>query len=114
MSEPVTLPPRTLAELCTELWRLRRKMLEADRPQPRTEMADAYRHVEAAWDLLADAGLTIDDPTGRPFDSGMPLKALAFQPTAGLTRETVVETIRPTIFLRDARLQMGEVIVGTP
>ena len=44
----------------------------------------------------------------------MSLKVLAFQPTPGLTRERIVETIKPTIYFADQTLQMGEVIVATP
>jgi hypothetical protein len=103
-----------LAQLGTSLWRMRQKMLCPSTNQPREELGSVWSHFEAAWGTLTDAGFQIQDHTGEPFDSGRDLKTLAFEPTANLTRETVIETIRPSIFFRDQRIQLGEVIVGTP
>lgn len=105
---------RFLAQVATGLWRLRRKMVEPGTERPLAEMRRAYRHLQATWDSLAEAGLEILDHTDTPFDSGMSLKVLAFQPTPGLSRERVIETIKPTVYFADRHLQMGEVIVGTP
>jgi hypothetical protein len=44
----------------------------------------------------------------------MSLKVLCFQPTPGLRRERVIETIKPTIYFKGKTIQMGEVIVGKP
>lgn len=103
-----------LASLGTNLWRLRSRMLEPGGGKPRDEFRRLYRHVEALWDTLSGAGLNIVDHTDAPFDSGLSLKVISFEPQAGLARETVIETLRPTIFLRDRRIQVGEVIVGKP
>jgi hypothetical protein len=39
---------------------------------------------------------------------------MSFQPTVGLTRDMIIETIKPTIYFKDNLVQTGEVIVGTP
>jgi hypothetical protein len=44
----------------------------------------------------------------------MSLKVVAFQPTPGIGRERVIETIKPTIYFKGKAIQMGEVIVGRP
>jgi len=44
----------------------------------------------------------------------MSLKVISFQPTPGLGRERVIETIKPTIYFKGKAIQMGEVIVGRP
>ncbi|MCM2256029.1 MAG: hypothetical protein NDJ94_10195 [Vicinamibacteria bacterium] len=103
-----------LAEAATGLWRLRQKMLEPGSDRPLENMRRPYRHLQSTWDVLAQAGLQVIDHTGAPFDEGLALRVLAFQPTPGLARETVIETVKPTLYFRDAPLQMGEVIVGTP
>lgn len=105
---------RLLADLGTGLWRLRQKMLNPETAQPLDEMRKAYRHLESVWDALKQAGVEIHDYSGRPFDQGLSLKVIAYQPTPGLTRQRIVETIKPSIYLRDDMLQIGEVIVGTP
>jgi len=115
------LPPegihgRTLADLGTGLWRLRQRMVEPGTDRPLEGMQRAFRHLESAWDALTQAGVKIRDHTGEPVpDVGMyGLKVVAFQPTPGIGRRKVIETIRPTISYRDQVVQVGEVIVGTP
>ncbi len=103
-----------LANVATGLWRLRQKMLDTETNQPLEGMRRAYRHLESTWDALTQEGLVVTDHTGGLFDSGMAIKVLAFQPTPGLDREQVLETIKPSVHFRNRRLQMGEVIVGRP
>lgn len=113
-SRPTAESLTFLADVGTGLWRLKQRMVEPGTDRPLDEMRRAYRHLESTWDALAGAGLQILDHTGMAFDAGLAIKVLAYQPTAGLTRDRVLETVKPSIYLRDTRLQMGEVIVGTP
>jgi hypothetical protein len=105
---------RFLADLATGVWRLRQKMLEPGTDRPREPFRREYRHLESIWDVLSQAGLEIQDHTGRPFDSGLALKVLAFQPTPGVRRERIQETVKPTIYFKQQHIQMGEVIVESP
>ena len=106
--------PRLFADIGTGLWRLRQKLVKPGTTQPLDEMRRPYRHLESVWDALAQAGVEIQDHTDKPFDSGMSLKVVSFQPTPGLGRERVIETIKPTIYFKGKSIQMGEVIVGIP
>ncbi|WP_201381221.1 hypothetical protein [Ktedonobacter sp. SOSP1-52] len=108
------IPMQLLLDMATHLWRLRQKMLQPGTDQPLEEMRQAFRPFEAAWYTLLEAGLEILDHTGDSFHSGLFLHVLAFQPTPGIVEETVLETIRPTIYYRQRMVQPGEVIVGTP
>jgi hypothetical protein len=103
------LPGSSAADLATSVWRLRAK-LAATSDAPRA----LVRHVDTAWDTLADAGIVIKDHLHEPFDPGLSISVAAYQATPGLRREEVIETLRPSVFLRGRTLQMGEVIVGTP
>ena len=103
-----------LAEVGTGLWRLRQKMTQPGTTKPLEEMRRAYRHFESVWDTIEKDGVKIYDHTGEDFDAGRSIKVLAYQPTPGLRRERVTETIKPTIYANDDLVQMGEVIVGTP
>jgi hypothetical protein len=103
-----------LGEVGTGLWRLRQKMVEPQTGKPLEEMRRAYRHFESVWDALERDGVKIYDHTGEEFDAGRSIKVLAYQPTPGLTRERVTDTIKPTIYVHDDLVQIGEVIVGTP
>ena len=64
--------------------------------------------------MLKQMGLTMNDWVNQPYDAGLPVKVLTFQPTPGLDRDTILETVRPTVIWKDRLLQSGEVIVGTP
>ncbi|GAA4075660.1 hypothetical protein [Actinomadura miaoliensis] len=104
------LPGRAVADVATSIWRLRGKLAESPVEPPRA----VVRHLESAWDALAEAGVQVQDHLNAPFDSGLALTVVAFQPTPGLSREQVVETVRPSVYLHDRVVQRGEVIVGTP
>jgi hypothetical protein len=111
-----------LANLGTGLWRLRQRMLDPSTGQPLEEMRRAYRHFESVWDMLAESGIQILDHKGQslPERGFSDLHVSAYQPTPGLKKERVIDTIKPTISIKragsnqDILIQMGEVIVGTP
>ena len=108
------LDDRSLAGLATALWRTRRRMLQPGTDEPLPELRHAFRHLQSTWQTLAAAGVTIQDHDGTPFESGLALEVLTFQPTAGLRAEQVVETVRPSVYVRTRTIQLGQVIVGTP
>lgn len=101
-------------EVAVGVWRLKRKMIDPKNQQPLEEMSRAYRHLESILLTLEKEGIEIQDHDGAPFESGLSLKVLAFQPTPGFKNEIVLETIKPTVYFNDERILMGEVIVGTP
>lgn len=105
------LSDATLADIGTVAWRLRQKLgqhPEVGRP--------ISRQVEELWDTLKRAGLDVRDHTDQSLPSGgaYGLRVLAYQPTAGLKVEVVLETIKPSVFYQGRLLQMGQVIVGVP
>lgn len=103
-----------IVELATNVWRLKGKMFDKLKNEPFPEMRRAYRHLDSIMLTLENSGIEIIDHTGGFFDPNGGISALAFQPEKGLTKETVIETIKPSIFKNKIRIQMGEVIVGTP
>jgi hypothetical protein len=105
---------RLLADVGTGLWRLKQKMVKPGTEQPLDEMRRPYRHLESVWDALKQAGVVIQDHTDTRFDEGMSLTVIAYQPTPGLSQQRVLETIKPSIYLKTQRIQKGEVIVGDP
>lgn len=109
-----TFSDEVVADLATGLWRLRTKMVEPGTQRPRESMRRTFRHLESVWDLLTAVGVEVQDHTDAPFDSGMSLKVIAFQPDPGVSREQVIETVKPSVYVGRRRIQMGQVIVGTP
>ncbi|MFJ9031533.1 hypothetical protein ACIRQP_24035 [Streptomyces sp. NPDC102274] len=78
------------------------------------DLRQVRRQVQTSRQALADDGLEIQEHDGMAFDSGLSLEVLVFQDEPGLTREVVLETVRPSVYLHGERIQMGQVIVGRP
>jgi hypothetical protein len=103
-----------LADLATGLWRVRRRVHAGLGGADPSELRRLRRDLDALADRLTEAGVEITDHTGEPYEPGKSLRVLAFQPTAAVQRETISETLKPTIYHQGQWLQMGEVIVSTP
>lgn len=103
-----------LADIATTLWRMEKRLVEPGSAEPLEGMRKPYRHLRATFDAMDQVGMKILDHTGEIYDTGMSIKVIAFQPTKGLGGEIVTETVRPTVYFKDTRIQVGEVIVGTP
>jgi hypothetical protein len=107
----------TLAELAviaTNAWKAKAKMLDNTTGEVRDGMKRVYRHIEAILESLQGMGIEIKDHTNDAFDYGMPLRVVTTQPTAGIAKERVLETIKPTIYWKKQIIQMGEVVIATP
>ena len=89
-------------------------MVDPKTGAPREETRRLYRHIEGALEALTGMGVRLSDWIDQPYDAGLPVKVLSFQPTPEVTRDTVIEAVRPAVFWQDRLLQVGEVIVGIP
>ncbi|GAA4703004.1 hypothetical protein APR04_000455 [Promicromonospora umidemergens] len=112
---PDDLPDDVMAGLVTEIWRARNRVdgPGAEEDPPRA-VRWVNRHLGAAADRLADAGIEVEGHDGLRFDVGMDLHVLAYQDDPDVVEETVVETIRPSVRRAGRVIQMGEVIVAVP
>jgi hypothetical protein len=103
-----------MADVCTGLWRLRQKLIKPGSHQPIVGSERAYRHFVSVWDVIVATGFKIQDHTGDDYHPLQQLKVLSFEPTPGIEREQVLETIKPSIYYKDRCIQIGEVVVATP
>lgn len=103
-----------LCRITTHVWRAKSKMIDPATGIPREDMRRVFRHIEGAVDTLEQAGVTMQDWLNQPYDVGLPVKVLSYQPTAGISCDTILETLRPAVIWNGRMLQLGEVIVGTP
>ncbi len=104
------LDEKSLADAATNLWRAQRRLARGDGPRDR----QTGRYLLTCREALTDAGLVVQDHDGDPYHPGRSLEVLAFQEEPGATAEVIVETVRPTVYLLDRRIQMGQVIVAVP
>ena len=105
---------KPMADIATNVWKAKTKMLDGASGEVRDEMKRVYRHIDSVLESLHEMGLEVKDHTGDAFDYGLPLKVVTTQPTQGITRENVIETIKPTIYWQQQIIQMGEVVIATP
>ncbi len=122
-----TLGQPAVAEFATGLWRMGRRLSDmaknsgpaksSDTAQDRGRTTDTrrlQRQFDSLWSALAAAGVEVQEHDHTRYDSGLDLQVLEFQETDGLTDETVLETLRPSVYLHGRRVQTGEVVVGIP
>jgi hypothetical protein len=104
-----------VADIVTELWRTTRKIDDGDGTieVPRVQR-QANRHLRSAWDRLAEAGIEAQSYDGTRFDAGLDLNVLTYQDDPDAVEETVMETIRPSVYRDGRRIQIGQVIVAMP
>ena len=103
-----------VADIATNAWKAQTKMLDSVSGEVRDEMKRVYRHIESILKALNDMGVEVQGHTGDAFDYGMSLNVVTTQPTPGIGRESVTETIKPTIRWHKQTIQMGEVVIATP
>lgn len=104
---------RPLTDVATNAWRLRKRMVD-DKGEPLEETRRLFRFVERMYQALGEAGITIIDKTGKPYDDGMREKVVTYEEVPGLLRDEILETVRPAIRFKEQIIFFGEVIVGIP
>ena len=106
---------KTLASIATYTWKAKSRLENAGGVEQSEVLKRVSGDIGRIWKVLVyDLGLEIKGHTGDFFDYGLPLKVVTTQPTAGITKERVIETIKPTIYWRNKIIQMGEVVIATP
>ena len=110
---------KAMLAIATNAWRIRAKLSDSATREPRKEIGKdelrkIHRYVEAMFESFAGIGMEVKDRTGDIFDYGLPEKVIDAQPRVGVSKEMVIETIRPTIYLRHHIAQQGEIIIATP
>lgn len=123
---PSTKPVETLpAEYAKEtlvmvinIWRIKSRMTDAISKEPKEELAKEdvkkiVRYLESIHDSFAKLGIEIIDRTGESFDYGLPEKVVTAKPQDGISKELVLETLRPTIKWHN-QIYPGEVEIATP
>jgi hypothetical protein len=106
---------RAFAAMATNAWRAKRKILDVETGEPRTdELKRIYRHIEAIIDALGDCGITIEDFDKRRYDTGMAVNVVSAEDRIGCKREEIIETVKPTVRKDGTMIQRADVIIATP
>jgi hypothetical protein len=106
---------KALAAIATSVWKAKSRLHDAGTAEGGGVLGRVLGDITRIWNTLVDdLGLEIKDHTGEAFDYGLPLQVVTSQPTQGITKERVIETIKPTIRWRNKTIQMGAVVIATP
>jgi hypothetical protein len=106
-----------LERLCTfaiELWRMKTRLARALPLLPAKEGRPFETSVAKLEELLGEWGLSVEDPSGRPYVEGERLEVLLFEPHADLQRPTILQTVKPAVYRHGVLAKQAQVIVGTP
>ena len=119
MSEPLLSAYTTeLLVIVLNAWRIKTKTVDPISKEPKEELAKEdvkriCRHLESIYDSFTRLGIQIIDRTGESFDYGLPEKVVAAKPQDGISKELVLETLRPTVKWNN-KIFPGEVEIATP
>lgn len=103
-----------LADVATNAWKAQVRLGTPSTNEPHQDQRRLVRNIEAILSSLQEFGVGVKDHTGETYDYGQALKVAAAQPTDGIEREMVTETIRPSVFWHKVMIQRGEVVIATP
>lgn len=105
--------PKFWVEFGTRLWRARRQFEKTREEIDSTSLERFERRFNEVFETLEAHGVEILDHAGQLYDPGLTVRVLQFEPTPGLSRETITETVKPSLRV-GALFIPGEVIVATP
>lgn len=105
---------KDMAALATNVWKARSRIVDPGSGEVREEMKRVYGDIERIQRCLDNLGIAVEDHTNKPFDYGLPWQVVATKPMAGLAREIVTETLKPTVRWNQQIIQHAEVEIGTP
>ncbi len=105
---------RTLCALAIEVWRVKGRLSRTLPLLPSKDARPLETSVLRMEELLVDAHVTIDDPTGRPYAEGERHEVLLFEPHAEVVRPTIAQTVKPAVFVEGVLFKPAEIIVATP
>lgn len=115
--EEVAIPmpiAKALVTIANHAWKAASRSSNPDSSESASDLKRVQRSLAGIMDALKDIGIEVRSHTGDTFDYGLPLKVITAQPTPGIEKEVVIETLRPTLFWNNNIVQMGEVIIATP
>ncbi len=101
-------------EIAIHAWRMQRRMTDRVSKEVRDEHKAMHRSVAGILETLTGMGFSLRDREGEFYDYGLPEKVVAAEKRAGISREMVAETIRPSILFGDQLVKPGEIVIAVP
>ena len=116
---------RLYTGVATNVWRMRRQILDTETGEPKDGLdgrvvAKLARYLASLEGALSDAGVqVVGDYEGKVRDDGDAVKVISYEKRADLKCDTYIETLLPTVRWTDGDgktrlLQQAETVVGCP
>jgi molecular chaperone GrpE (heat shock protein) len=109
---------KEILAVVTNIWRIKSRLVDPQSKKNKEEFGKddvkkIFRYLESINDSLTQLGIEVIDRTGETFDYGLPEKVVTAIPQEGISKELVLETLRPTIKWQN-HIFPGEVEIATP
>ncbi len=116
-SEPADVVSKNdavLFDLCTEIWRLKKKVA-AEMQSGGLSGSQVPRYIQRIDRALESANVLIHDHVGEKYLPGQAVKVISVQQCDDIPagQERVIETVKPTIYRDGVVVKQGEVVIGT-
>ena len=111
---------KLLTSIATNAWKVRGRIMADPKGEDlreeikKDDVKKIARHLDSIYEALTEFGIEIRDRTGEAYDYGLPDKIVSSVPQTGLTKELIVETLKPTIYWQSQIAQAGEVVIAVP
>jgi hypothetical protein len=103
-----------LTNIVTGVWKTHQRLIAMGADQLSSENRKLFRTIDSTLQTIKQSGVEVIDRTNEPYVNGMTEKVLTFQPIPELEKETIIETLKPSILYKGQIIQYGEIIVGQP
>jgi hypothetical protein len=111
---------KLLTTVATNAWKLRGRIMvdpkgdEIREELKKDDIKKLVRHVDSIFEALTAFEVEVRDRTGETYDYGLPDKIVSSSPQPGLSKELIIETLRPSIYWRSMPIQAAEVVIAVP
>ncbi|MFY9269695.1 MAG: hypothetical protein WAO55_08120 [Candidatus Manganitrophaceae bacterium] len=105
---------KLLVDIATRLWRIRTSLQQPNSKKPFEKVERGYRHLEKLLSVLEENGIRIVDKTGDFYDPGMSMRVVSTEPTEGIGKAIIKETVEPAVYLDDHLIQIAKIVLGIP
>jgi hypothetical protein len=110
---------KALILIAGQAWRLKTAMNDPESGEMKTELsAQEMRKVanvfEAINQAIEELGIRVIDRCNQDFHPGLPDQVVTEEPRAGISKEQIIRTIRPTIMWHQTMVQRGEIDIAVP
>ncbi len=100
-------------------WRLKNAVTDSESGELKAELsAQDMRRIanalEAIYQVFEELGIRVIDRCKQDFHAGLPDQVVTEEPRAGISKEQIIRTIRPTIMWHQTMVQRGEIDIAVP